>query len=236
MKIVCIGAHQDDEMHCLGTLLKYRRRGDEIGFVCVANGDKGASWDTNARPDEIAALRDTEMRRVAAALDADYICLDQPDGFIADSTELRLQMIEAVRRLRADVIFTHWASDYIPDHTETGRIAEHAALYAQIASVRTGSAALETAPAIFYMHPGDGYGFEPTHFVELEADILAEKLRILRLHESQMAVMRSLRGYDYADIMEADARRQGARVMRSFAESFRPCTMERRTPLANLLP
>ena len=28
MRVVCISAHQDDEMGCLGTLVKYRKRGD----------------------------------------------------------------------------------------------------------------------------------------------------------------------------------------------------------------
>lgn len=236
MKIVCVAAHQDDEMHCLGTFLKYRARGDEIAFICIANGDKGASWDPNAKPEDIARLRETVMRRVAEVFAADYICLGQPDGFVFDGPELRLAVIEALRQVRADVIFTHWRQDYIPDHTVTCALAEYAALYAQIASVPTKSPALERAPVIFHMNPGDGYGFEPTHFVELAPEILTEKLRILRLHESQMSVMRALRGYDYADIMEQDAKRQGARVMRPFAESFRPSTLERRTPLANMLP
>ena len=236
MKIVCVGAHQDDEMHCLGTLLRYRQRGDEVAFICVTNGERGASWDPAASLADIAALRHREMGQVAAALEAEYICLEQADGFVFDTPQLRLAMIEALRRVRAELIFTHWSSDYIPDHTETCRLVEYAALYAQIDSVATASPALERAPAIFHMHPGDGYGFEPTHFVELDDATLVEKLRVLRLHASQMAVMRSLRGHDYADIMEADARRQGHRVMRSFAEAFRPSLLERRTPLANLLP
>lgn len=236
MRIACVGAHQDDEMHCLGTLLKYRRRGDEIAFICVSNGDKGASWDPEATAADVAATREREMCRVAEALSAGYSCLGQPDGGIFDGAEIRLAMIQAIRQARPDVIFTHWSQDYIPDHTETCRLTEYAALYAQIASVRTPSPALGHVPAIFHVHPGDGYGFEPTHFVELAPDLLAEKLRILRLHESQMAVMRALRGCDYADIMEKDAARQGARVMRPYAEAFRPCLLERRTPLANLLP
>ncbi|MET3577180.1 LmbE family N-acetylglucosaminyl deacetylase [Mesorhizobium robiniae] len=236
MKIACIAAHQDDEMHCLGTLLKYRQRGDDIAFICVSNGELGASWDNASKPHEIAALRQKEMDDVAAALGADYICLDRPDGFIFDSPDLRREMIDAIRRVRADVIFTHWTSDYIPDHSVVASVVEYAALYAQIDSVLPAIPALSAAPAIFYMNPGDGYGFEPSHFVELDDDTLTEKLRVLRLHASQMAVMRELRGYDYADIMEQDARRQGARVMRNFAESFRPCLLERRTPLSNLLP
>ena len=45
MKVLFVGAHPDDEMSCLGTLLLYRRRGDQIALVCATNGDKGMSDD-----------------------------------------------------------------------------------------------------------------------------------------------------------------------------------------------
>jgi LmbE family N-acetylglucosaminyl deacetylase len=47
MHIVSIAAHQDAiELHCLGTLLKYRSQGDvTITNVVISNGDKGAQHD-----------------------------------------------------------------------------------------------------------------------------------------------------------------------------------------------
>lgn len=58
----------------------------------------------------------------------------------------------------------------------------------------------------------------------------------MRLHASQMAVMRELRGRDYADlILDAD-HATGARLVLPYAEGFRPCLMERRIPRASMLP
>ena len=51
-----------------------------------------------------------------------------------------------------------------------------------------------------------------------------------------MAVMRQLKGHDYADEMADDDRRQGARLMTRYAESFRPCLAERRIPWPTDLP
>jgi N-acetylglucosamine malate deacetylase 1 len=102
--------------------------------------------------------------------------------------------------------------------------------------VRTASPALERAPAIFHMDPGPGYGAEATHFVALTEELAREKARIVRLHASQMAVMRELRGRDYADLSLEAARAAGARAMVPYAEAFRPCLMERRIPLASALP
>jgi LmbE family N-acetylglucosaminyl deacetylase len=237
MNVCVVIAHQDDEQGCLGTLLRLRaERGARITLIALTNGDKGASWDPDRPLAEVAAVRAREMGEVAAALGADYVCLGQPDGFLLDGAEVRLALIEALRAARAELVFTHFTEDYNEDHVVTARLACHAALLGEIASVRTDSPALDHAPAIFHMSPGDGYGFDGTHFVTLTAEQADEKARILRLHASQMAVMRELRGVDYADLtLDAD-RARGARLVAPYAEVFRPCLMERRIPTASMLP
>jgi hypothetical protein len=65
---------------------------------------------------------------------------------------------------------------------------------------------------------------------------VAEKTELIRRHVSQMAVMRELRGYDYADEMAMETHRQGARFMVAHAEAFRPCLAERRIPWPSDLP
>jgi LmbE family N-acetylglucosaminyl deacetylase len=237
MTVVCVAAHQDDEMGCLGTLVRLRReRGARVAFVVLTNGDKGMSWSPEVPLADAARTREREMRAVAAELDAPYVCLEEEDEFLLDSTDLRLRLVEALRSLGADLVFTHWLEDYNHDHVVTARVTCHAALLTEIASVATASRALTRAPAIFHMDPGAGYGFEATHFVPLESDVAEEKARILRLHASQMEVMRELRGRDYADLALDANRQQGARVMAEYAEAFRPCLMERRIPLPGMLP
>jgi hypothetical protein len=104
-----------------------------------------------------------------------------------------------------------------------------------IASMKTEHPALSVTPKIFYWDVGDGFGFEGTHFVELPEELVREKVRILRLHASQMEVMRKI-GPDFADQLFERARAVGQRVGVPFAEMFRPCLASRRTPLACMLP
>lgn len=237
MNVATVFAHQDDEMTCLGTLLRLKRERDaSITLIATTNGDKGASWDPDRPLAEVAQERDREMRAVAAALNADYVCLGEPDEFLLDGPEVRLALIESLRAARPDLVFTHFTSEYNEDHVVTARLTCHAALMTEIASVRTASPALARAPAIFHTDPGDGYGFDGTHFVVLSHEIAEEKARIIRLHESQMAVMRERRGHDYADVVLEANRRHGARLVQPYAEVFRPCLMERRIPTASLLP
>jgi len=237
MNIVYVGAHQDDEGQALGTLIKYHQQGGHrITFICTTNGDKGFSFDTETPYEVAAATRDREMRAVAAALDADYICLGAPDEFLYDTKETRLKMIDALRACKADLIFTDWINDYNLDHTITGRLVFQAAMNTIVASMRTEHPALKQTPRIFYCDPGPSFGFEGTHFVELSEDIADEKVRLINLHESQMAVIKQFRGIDYAESYRQQARQIGARVGVPYAEVFRPCLASRRTPLANMLP
>jgi LmbE family N-acetylglucosaminyl deacetylase len=236
MNILFVGAHPDDEMSCLGTLLRYRRRGDRLSLVTATNGDKGISDDPAFPHDECARLRDGEMRAVAAALDADYHCLGEPDEALFDAWPTRLKMIDAVRRARPDVVFTHFSSDYNLDHVATSTLVFQATLLAPIASVRTEAPALAYVPPIFYVDPGPGFGFEATHFVEVEADDVPEIRRLMGLHASQMAVSQRLLGKDYRDGVVERLQATGERVGVRYAEAFRPCLASRRTPLARLLP
>jgi LmbE family N-acetylglucosaminyl deacetylase len=236
MNIVTVFAHQDDEMRCLGTLLRLRQAGHSIAMVCVSDGGKGLAFGDDDELSRAAAVRDTEMRSVAARLGAEYRCLAREDGFTQNDAALRRELIAVLRELGADLIFTHWVEDYNPDHVATAQSVVDAALFVNLPSFEPGSTALPRTPAIFHTNPGDGYGFEATHFVQLDDGVAQEKAELIRLHVSQMAVMRTLRGRDYADDMDDEDRRQGSRLMVGRAESFRPCLAERRIPWPDALP
>lgn len=237
MNVVCVFAHQDDESACLGTLLRLRRERDaRITFVTLANGELGASWDPSIPLEEVAATRAREMGAVAAAFDGEHICLGRRDGFLFEDTELRLELTEVLRATRAELVFTHAASEYNADHDVTSHVTVQAGLAAEIASLATSSPALDRGPKIFYSDPGTGYGFEPTHFVPFDEEIAGEKARILALHESQTAVMGDLFGSDWVELVRAADRVCGARLPAPYAEGFRPCLHERRIPTPGLLP
>ena len=202
MIVLFVGAHPDDEMSCLGTLLLYRRRGDRLSLVCATNGDKGISDDPSFPLAECARIRDIEMREVARELAAEYICLGEPDEALFDSWENRLKMIEAIRRVQPEVVFTHFPHDYNLDHTATSEIVFQSTLLAQIGSVRTESPALARVPPIFYVDPGPGFGFEATHFVEIDEAAAQEARHLMGLHKSQMEVSLRLLGKDYRDAID----------------------------------
>jgi LmbE family N-acetylglucosaminyl deacetylase len=234
VKYVCVFAHQDDEMRCLGTLLRLQEQGHEIAFVAVTAGDKGLPFDED--PSRAASVRAGEMQSVADAFGGSYVCLEREDGYLYGDATVRRELIVALRRLAADVVFTHWTSDYNPDHVVTAQLVGDAALFSTLGPFADGAEPLAAVPRVFHVDPGPGYGFEATHFVELDRDHVARKAGLIRLHRSQMDVMRQLSGSDYADQMaQADAQ-TGSRLMVGSAEAFRPSLAERRIPWPSDLP
>ena len=236
MKYVCVFAHQDDEMRCLGTLIRLQEAGHEFAFITLTAGDKGLPFDDDQRAGHAASVRDEEMRSVAAAFGAEYVCLGREDGFLYDDAALRRGVIAALRRVKAEVIFTHWTTDYNADHVVTAKVVTDASLFTSLASFESQVPALGAVPRIYHVDPGPGYGFEGTHFVELSERHRDRKADLIRLHRSQMEVMQRLIGSDYADQMTAADRQTGGRLLVDQAEPFRPSLAERRIPWPSDLP
>ena len=133
MNIVCVAAHQDDiELHCLGTLIKYRQRGDAVMNVVISNGDKGGQFDPSLSYAEVAAVRQREATAVAQALGGRYICMNQVDEYIKYSDEAVNGLVEILREAQADVVFAAPPVDYNTDHTVTSQIAFHAVMLAAV--------------------------------------------------------------------------------------------------------
>jgi N-acetylglucosamine malate deacetylase 1 len=236
VNVVCVFAHQDDEMRCLGTLQRLAEAGHTISFVCVTTGNKGLPFEQGDSTERAAQVRDVEMRAVAGHFGGIYECLGYDDGTLFDGPGLRQKLIAVLRRLDAELVFTHWTSEYNDDHVVAAKAVTDAALFTNLASFVPQTTPLERVPRIFYVNPGDGYGFEASHFVALSDAHVQRKAELIRCHASQMDVMRQLRGHDYADEMADEDRRQGARLMVQAAESFRPCLAERRIPWPSDLP
>ena len=227
LSVVSVGAHQDDELSCLGTLLRYREAGARITTVSISNGDKGGQHDPSIPHSIIAQTRIEEATRVAQELGGEYHCLGLEDGFVFDSREIRLTLANVFRVVGADVVLTLPPSDYNNDHIMAGQIALHAALLSAINVVFTEAPPLPRAPTVMFMDSIVGLDFQPTHYVDV-TDQFPEKLRLLRMHASQMLSQPNITGWDLVAHAEVVGRFRGQQCGVQYAEGFRPVL---RTPL-----
>jgi LmbE family N-acetylglucosaminyl deacetylase len=221
MNVVSVMAHQDDEMQCLGTLLKCRRRGDRIAFVTVTDGSKGFVQQPDIAREQAAAIRQEEMAALAGELEAQYLNLAEPDEFLYDTPAVRLALIEALRRTRADLVFTHFEADYNLDHTTVAAVVRHCAMHACLPVLPTQSAPLPTHPAIFMVAPHGPFEFAPSHFVDV-TDLEDAKVALLERHQSQETAMQQALGAGFGRLCRRTDAYWGQQTGCEYAEAFAP--------------
>jgi N-acetylglucosamine malate deacetylase 1 len=221
LSVVAVNAHPDDEMSCLGTLLKCRDRGDRVTLVAVSRAEKGGGFDPTIPDEEVAAMRQREAERVAEGLGATYVCLGADDGLIRDEPDLRMALVSVLRRVSADVILTAPPVDYSMDHVTTGRIATQAALLSAVPPHRRGEPALERPPAMFHMDTITGLDFQPWVYVDITAQF-ERKCELLRLHGTQMLSQKQFVGWDLVTHAEVVGRFRGLQAGVGYAEGFQP--------------
>ena len=223
MNVVSVMAHQDDELMCLGTMLKMQARGDSLHFICVTDGSGGmVQWPEMGRQ-EAAAIRDREMKDLAGKLGASYTCLGEQDEYLYDTSELRLRLLNAMRICKADVIFTHFSPDYNLDHMTVNLLVRQCAMHLPFAMTHTEAPPLDATPAVFLVEPSGAFEFEPTHYVDITAQV-ERKQELALSHESQDEAFRAAFGPEKGIdnwILKASQRR-GDQAGVEHAEGFRP--------------
>jgi LmbE family N-acetylglucosaminyl deacetylase len=221
VNVVSIMAHADDEMRCLGTMLKCQARGDTLAFVTVTDGCHGYVQDPSLPRAEVAAIRKREMDAVAAAAGGTHLCLDEEDEYLYDTPEVRLKLIEAIRATKADVIFTHYREDYNLDHVTVSSLVRHCAMQSCLPVLATASPHLPAHPAVFLVDPHGAFAFAPSHYVDITA-FQERKCDVLARHASQEEAMRMALGYGIGEMSARLSAFRGEQAGCTYAEAFVP--------------
>ena len=220
MNVVSIMAHQDDEMVCLGTMLRCQQRGDRLHFITLTDGSGGFGGKPISR-EKAAGIRQVEMNELAASLDAEYINIGEQDGFLYDTPAVRKKLMEAIRKTKADLIFTGFRDDYNQDHVTTNALVKHCAMIASVDVQPTESAPLAGHPAVFEGHPHGHFPFQPTHYVDI-SEVIEKKAKALSCHVSQEKSMFDALGTGLREMAEVTSRYRGYEVGVTHAEAFMP--------------
>ena len=235
MNVVSIMAHQDDEMRCLGTMLKCRDRGDRLFFITLTDGSGGFVQTPNIKRKPAAAIRQREMVALAKAVGATYLNLREHDEFLYDTPALRLALVGAIRSTQADLIFTHWREDYNLDHTTTHSLVMQAALHSCLPMQKSKAPPLRDHPAIFCVEPHTPTGFPATHFVDITR-YEKRKIELLKLHASQETAMQLATQAGFDQLVPIPDAYWGQKVGCQFAECFVPMPVRGATKPYPVLP
>lgn len=186
LQVIVIGAHPDDADLCAGgTAALWAGMGHRVKFLSLTNGDAGHQ---NMGGGALAKRRRAEARESARRLGIEeYEVLDNHDGELIPSLEVRLQVIRRIRQWNADVVILPRPNDYHPDHRNTGLVVQDAAYMVIVPNVASDTPPLKKNPVFLYCQ--DRFQkpnpFEPDIAVNIDP-VFENKIDGLDAHVSQM--------------------------------------------------
>lgn len=185
IRIIMIGAHPDDcDEDGGGTAALYAQMGYAVKFVSVTNGDAGHQ---TLKGIELAKRRYAETQESAKRLGVTYDVLDNHDGLLMPTLEVRLEIIKKIREWNADVVIAPRPNDYHPDHRYTGVLVQDAAYMVAVPDIAPETPALKKNPVFLYYE--DRFKRPNPFHPDIAVDIsgtYAKKIAGLDAHESQM--------------------------------------------------
>jgi LmbE family N-acetylglucosaminyl deacetylase len=184
LRIIAIGAHPDDcDIRVGGTAAKWAAMGHAVKFVSVTNGDAGHQTEGGGA---LARRRRAEAQEAGRRLGITYDVLDNHDGELVPSLDVRHQIIRKIREWNADLVLAPRPNDYHPDHRYTGILVQDAAYMVVVPNVTPDTPALRKNPVFMYFE--DGFQkpspFRPDVAVDI-TDGYEKKVDALDAHVSQ---------------------------------------------------
>lgn len=184
MRIIMIGAHPDDcDNDGGGTAILLASLGHAVKFVSVTNGDAGHQTQGGGA---LAKRRMAEAKEAGKRFGVAYDVLDNHDGELLPSLDVRHQIIRKIREWNADVVIAPRPNDYHPDHRYTGVLVQDAAYMVTVPNVTPDVAPLKKNPVFLYF---EDYFQRPNPFrPDVVVDItpvIEKKVHAMSAHESQ---------------------------------------------------
>ena len=185
LNIIAFGAHPDDcDIRAGGTAAKWAAAGHRVRFVSVTNGDAGHQSQGGGA---LGARRRAEAQEAGRRLGVEYIVLDNHDGELMPTLQVREQIIRLIRQWKADLVLGPRPNDYHPDHRYTGVLLQDAAFMVTVPNIAPDTPALRQNPVFMYFE--DNFQkpnpFSPDVVVSVD-DTFAKKVDAIDAHVSQV--------------------------------------------------
>jgi LmbE family N-acetylglucosaminyl deacetylase len=124
VRVIAFGAHPDDcDLGAGGLAAKYAALGYKVKFVSLTNGDAGHQTQGG---EELAKRRRAEAQEAGRRIGIEYEVLDNHDGKLLPTLDVREQVIREIRQWKADIVIAPRPNDYHPDHRYTGVLVQDA--------------------------------------------------------------------------------------------------------------
>jgi len=225
--ILAIGAHIGDAEITAGLLLtKYAAAGHRASVIHMTAGEKG-----NPRMDPLGYRRQRIEEAQAAAAKmgvSECIVLDHPDGELqADEATIR-EMCDLVRRLRPDIVVTHWRGSFHRDHRLTYQVVMEGGFLAALPGIQR-QAPAHLIRGLYYLENWEDLEeYQPDLWIDVSG-VFDRWVEACRCHE----LLRGEISFDYLHYYTGLAAKRGAEVGAKYAVtvSLPPISRKRKVEL-----
>ncbi|HEV8291004.1 MAG TPA: PIG-L family deacetylase [Tepidisphaeraceae bacterium] len=185
IRVIAFGAHPDDcDIRAAGTAAKFAALGHHVKFVAVTNGDAGHQSEGGGA---LAKRRRAEAIEAGRRIGVTYEVLDNHDGELLPTVDVRQQIIRRIRQWNADIVLAPRPNDYHPDHRYTGVLVQDAAYMVVVPNICPDTPPLRKNPVFLYFE--DGFQrpnpFRPDVSISID-DVFDKKISALDAHVSQV--------------------------------------------------
>jgi LmbE family N-acetylglucosaminyl deacetylase len=184
LRVIAFGAHPDDcDERAAGTAALFAQMGHHVKFVSVTNGDAGHQSEGGGM---LAKRRRAEAMESGRRLGVTYDVLDNHDGELLPTLNVREQIIREIRQWKADIVLAPRPNDYHPDHRYTGVLVQDAAYMVVVPNICPDTPPLHDNPVFMYFedHFQRPNPFRPDISIDIDS-VYDKKVSALDSHVSQ---------------------------------------------------
>ena len=208
LRVLMIGAHPDDpDAKGGGTAALYAKAGHVVKLVSLTNGDAGHMTEGGA---PLAWRRRQEAANAGKVLGVEaYTTLDNHDGMLMPTLDVRDEVISLVREFRPDVVFSPRIWDYHPDHRATGQVVMDALLMCIVPNIVSHVPHLRRMPVLMLFQDRfqTPYPSRPDVLVDITST-WEQRIDALHEHTSQMYEYMPYNREALHEVPEGDAARR----------------------------
>jgi LmbE family N-acetylglucosaminyl deacetylase len=165
--LMVVGAHCGDAEIGAGAVVhKYAKAGHRCTFLHMTAGEKGAPAHISIEDYRNQKIKEADQ--AARILGAQSIVLDYKDAELTDNKETINHVSTLFRKLKPDIIITHWQESMHPDHALCPKIVNAAWLMAGLTGFDLEGLAPHSLRRVLYSENWeDPYGYEPDIYVDV---------------------------------------------------------------------
>lgn len=189
MRVLVFSAHAADFCsRAGGAIIRFVEAGGTVHVHNLTFGERCESpalWaeDPYRTLEDVKEKRKAEFEAAAEILGASIDCFDFGDSPLVVGPERRLQLLEAVRRFRPDLVLSHWINDVMhPDHVETTQAVLWACSYCNAGGINTADTPCGRPLVVCYettMGTSPVSGFVPDLYVDISS-VFEQKINALK--------------------------------------------------------